>query len=59
MNAAAPGGAQSKNSEEFFSNRSSLMRCPIPRGGSMMLYIRLLAPPCLISYEIPQVEELL
>jgi hypothetical protein len=30
---AAPGGVRSKNSDEFFSNKPSLMRRLIPRGG--------------------------
>jgi hypothetical protein len=34
MNAAAPDGAQSKNSYEFFSSQTSLMRRLTPRGGS-------------------------
>jgi hypothetical protein len=39
MNAAAPGGARSKNSDEFFSNQSSLMRRLSPRGGSIAKWI--------------------
>ncbi len=35
MDAAAPGGAQSKNPDKFLSNQSSLMRRLIPRGGSI------------------------
>jgi hypothetical protein len=38
MHAAAPGGAQSKNPDGFFSSQSSLMQGLSPRGGSVIFH---------------------